>query len=83
MDVCSILRTLGRIIVHQLLEHLLPAGELYIYKSVCVVQIAAVHTEKVFDALVKLWLIVVQEEQEISQILFLQGRQDSYRIFYG
>ncbi|EKC74142.1 DNA mismatch repair protein MutS domain protein [human gut metagenome] len=38
-------------IVHQLLEHLLPAGELYIDKSVCVVQIAAVHTEKAFDAL--------------------------------
>ena len=55
-------RTLGRIIVHQLLEHLLPAGEFYIYKSVCVVQIAAVHTEKVFDALVELRLVVVQEE---------------------
>lgn len=35
------------------------AGELYIYKSVCVVQIAAIHTEKVFDALVKLRLVVV------------------------
>ena len=49
----------GRIIVHQLLEHLFPAGELYIYKSVCVVQIAAIHTENVFDALVKLRLVVV------------------------
>ena len=26
-------------------EHLFPAGELYIYKTVCVVQIAAIHTD--------------------------------------
>ena len=57
----SAVRTLGRIVVHQLLEHLLPAVELYIYKSVCVVQIAAIHTEKCFDALVELRLIMVQE----------------------
>ena len=65
IDVCSILRTLGRIIVHQLLEHLLPAGDLYIDKSVCVVQIAAVHTEKAFDALVELRFVVVQKERKI------------------
>ena len=64
-NVCSILRTLGRIIVHQLLEHLFPAGELYIYKTVCIVQIAAIHTPKAFDALIELWLIMVEEEREI------------------
>ena len=58
-NVCSILRTLGRIIVHQLLEHLLPAGELYIYKSVCVVQITAVHAEKALDALIKMRFVVM------------------------
>ena len=51
--------TLDKIIVHQLLEDLLPAGQFYIYKSVCVVQIAAIHAEKVFDALIKLRLVVV------------------------
>ena len=50
---------------NQLLEHLLPAGELYIDKSVCVVQIAAVHTEKAFDALVELRFVVVQKERKI------------------
>ena len=70
-NVGSILCTLGKVIVHQLLEHLLPAGELYIYKSVCVVQIAAIHTEKVFDALVKLRFVVVEKEREIYQILLL------------
>ena len=49
----------GRIIVHQLLEHLFPAGELYIYKTVCIVQIAAIYTKKRFDALVELRLVVV------------------------
>ena len=49
-------------IVHQLLEHLLPAGQFYIQKTVCVVSIAAIHTEKGFDALVKLQLVVVEKE---------------------
>ena len=46
-------------------EHLFPAGELYIYKTVCVIQIAAIHTEKALDALVELRLVVVQEERKI------------------
>jgi len=41
---------------------LFPTGEFYIQKSVCVVQIAAIHTKKAFDALVELRLIVVEEE---------------------
>ena len=64
-NVGGVLCALGRIIVHQLLEHLLPAGELYIYKSVCVVQIAAIHAEKAFDALVELRLVIVKEEREV------------------
>ena len=57
------------------MEHLLPAGEFYIQQTFCVVQIAAIHTEKGFDALVELRLVVVQKEREIHQVLFLQGRR--------
>ena len=57
------------------MEYLLPAGEFYIQKTFCVVQIAAIHTEKGFDALVELRLVVVQKEREIHQVLFLQGRR--------
>ena len=70
-NVCSILCTLGKVIVHQLLEHLLPAGELYIYKSVCVVQIAAIHAKKALDTLIKLRFVVMEKEREIYQILLL------------
>ena len=38
---------------------------LYIYKTVCVIQIAAIYTKKAFDTLVKLRLVVVQEERKI------------------
>ena len=58
------------------MEHLLPAGQLYIYKSLCAVQIAAIHTKKIFDALIELRFIVVEEEREIHQVLFLKGRQN-------
>ena len=62
INVCSILRTLGRIVLHQLLEHLFPTGQLYIQKSVCVIQIASIHTKEGFDTLVKLWFVMVEEE---------------------
>ena len=43
INVGGILCTLGRIIVHQFLEHLFPAGELYIYKTVCVIPVSYTH----------------------------------------
>ena len=41
---------------------------LYIYKTVCVIQIAAIHAEKEFDALVELRFVVdVYKRQIVSK----------------
>jgi len=41
---------------------LLPAGQFYIQKPVCIVWVTSIYVKKAFDALVKLRLIVVEEE---------------------
>ena len=76
INVGSIFSTLFRGIVRQLLEHSLPAGKFYIQKTLWVILIAAVYAKKAFDAIVKLWLVMVQEKRKVFQILFPESRQN-------